>query len=110
MVFRRYVFLFVLIVTDLFIVSEFTKLLKSAIFFIGILFIEMISSLLLGAEVGFGLSIPARLAELFRSILLIATPSTHGFGFIATNAKSTAIRAIIILKLVNIFLNFSMFL
>ena len=69
------------------------------------LFIEIILSLLIGAAVGLGLSIPAEKAELFFRTFLIVTLSAPKEGCIATIANITATSVIITLTFVITFLN-----
>ena len=66
---------------------------------------DSIRSFDMGVDVGDGLSMPARLAELLRAMLLMATPSAPGFGWIAISERTTNIISIMSLTLFSIFLS-----
>ena len=71
---------------------------------------DNILSLDIGDDPGFGFSMPAIDAELFLVTVFIVTPSTQGFGFIATNAKIRKSNNIIILQfLISLFALLMMF-
>jgi len=72
----------------------------------GLLLISTILSLLIGLAVGDGFCKPASAAALFVIMLLIATPSAPGLGFIAIIAKTKETNKIITLQFLMICLAF----